>query len=85
MKLYNFTKSAKDWYIDLPEFIEQGGSIGDLQMIDGADTMLDIISGNKETVSVFLSEENFDVADVIDLLEVCDPILGGGNYILYQL
>ena len=82
MKIYNFTKSGNDWYIELPEFIEKGGSIGDLQMVDGADKMLDIISENKETVSVFLSEEKFDGADVIYLLEICEPFIGGRNYIL---
>ena len=41
MKSYKFIKTGLDWYIDLPEFLEQGGSIGDLQMVDGADKMLD--------------------------------------------
>lgn len=30
MKLYKLIKKGAEWYINLPEFIEQGGSAGDL-------------------------------------------------------
>ena len=44
MKTYKFVKESRDWYIELPEFLENGGSKGDLQMVEGTDTLLDIIS-----------------------------------------
>lgn len=45
MKVHRFVREDNSWYIDLPEYIEQGGSKGDLEMVSGADTMLDIIAG----------------------------------------
>lgn len=82
MKPYKFIKTGQDWYIELPEFLEQGGSIGDLQMIDGADKMLDMMAGNKNSVIVYLAGEQFDGADLLTLTEKCDPYIGGGNYMM---
>lgn len=40
-----FVKLSDRWYIDIP----WSGSIGDLEMVAGADTLLDVLSaGNKE-------------------------------------
>jgi len=82
MKSYKFTKAGNEWYIDLPEFIEQGGSIGDLQMVDGADKMLDMMAANEKTVTLYISKNYFDDADVLSLTEKCDPLIGGGYYIM---
>src|SRR5262245_60968562 len=82
MNTYRFVKEGRDWYIDLPEFIEQGGSKGDLQMVEGADTMLDMISGNGQPVTLLIEEQNFNGADMLYLLERCDPYIGGGYYML---
>ena len=84
MKVYTFLKTGKEWYIDVPEFIEQGGSIGDLQMVDGADMMLDIIAGNDNSVKLNIAKEKFEGADVLVLTEKCDPYIGGGNYFMKQ-
>lgn len=46
MKTHTFYKDEYGgWYMDLPEYLEQGGSKGDLAMVAGADTMLDSIAG----------------------------------------
>lgn len=49
-----FVKLAEKWFIDIPWI----GDVNDLQMVDGADSLLDILSeGNKEfncTVSTSL-------------------------------
>lgn len=82
MKTYKFIKSGRDWYIDLPAFIEQGGDIGDLQMVDGADKMLDLMAENKEAVTVSVSKEPFEGADLLTLIEECDPFIGGGYYMM---
>jgi hypothetical protein len=50
VQTYRFIKEGTEWYIDLPEYIENGGSKGDLQMVEGADTMLDIISAGGDEV-----------------------------------
>lgn len=80
MKAYKFIKTAQDWYIDLPEFIEQGGNIGDLQMVDGADKMLDMMAENENSVMVYLAKEQFEGADKLTLIEKCDASVGGGYY-----
>ncbi len=82
MKPYKFIRTGQDWYIDLPEFLDQGGSVGDLQMVDGADKMLDMMAGNKDYVIVDVAKEQFDGADILTLIEKCDPYIGGGNYMM---
>ena len=43
---FDFYKDDSGWYIDFPEFIEQGlGTKGDLAMVSGADQMLDYLGG----------------------------------------
>jgi len=84
MKTYRFIRTGREWYIDLPEFIEQGGSIGDLQMVDGADKMLDMIAGQQSQVKLVISKENFEGADVLVLTEKCDPYIGGAYYFMKE-
>jgi len=82
MKTYKFIKTDDDWFIDLPEYIEQGGAQGDLQMVDGADTMLDVMAENSDSVSLTISTEPFEGADELVLTEKCDPLIGGGYYLM---
>ena len=84
MKSYRFVRTGEDWYIDLPEFIEGGGSRGDLQMVDGADKMLDLMAGNENEVTLHIEKEPFEGADVLMLTEKCDPYIGGGHYLMKQ-
>ena len=79
---YRFYKTGSSWYIDLPAYIDQGGSIDDLQMVDGADTMLDILAEGCDEVSLSISSETFADANLVELIEKCDPFIGGGNYVL---
>ena len=85
MKVYRFIKEGRDWYIDLPEYLAQGGSRGDLQMVEGADHMLDVIAEKNIEVSLFLQREYFEGADRLVLIERCDPYVGGGYYLLESL
>jgi hypothetical protein len=82
MKTYRFIKAGDDWFIDLPEYIEQGGSAGDLQMVDGADTMLDVMADKSDSVTLTVSTEPFEGADELVLTEKCDPFIGGGYYLM---
>jgi hypothetical protein len=84
MKAYRFIKTGQEWFIDLPEYLEQGGSIGDLQMVDGADKMLDLMAENESTVTLLISKEQFEGADILTLTEKCDPYIGGGYYIMKE-
>ena len=82
MNVYKFIKEGAAWYIDLPEYIENGGSKGDLQMVEGADVMLDIIAQGTEEVSLVLDAIPFPGSDELTLTERCDPYVGGGYYYL---
>jgi hypothetical protein len=61
METYKFIKEGREWYIDLPEYLASGGSKGDLQMVEGADTMLDIISEGATEVCLLLDRAFFSV------------------------
>jgi hypothetical protein len=51
---YRFNKEDGKWYIDLPDWT---GTKGELQMVGGADTLLDHLSNNGDTVLVDLSTD----------------------------
>ena len=58
-----FYKENAIWYIDLPEFLEQGlGSKANLMMVDGSDDLLDILSKNGREVTVEFSHLPFEGA-----------------------
>lgn len=54
MNDYTFNKEEGQWYIDLPQWT---GSKAELQMVGGADTLLDHLSNNGNTVSLSLSSD----------------------------
>ena len=83
MQTHTFIKEEDgSWFIDLPEYIANGGNKGDLQMVAGADTMLDVIGNDARQVTITMGEEPFDGADILELTELCDPVLGGGIYLM---
>ncbi|MDB5197859.1 MAG: hypothetical protein JWP88_2230 [Flaviaesturariibacter sp.] len=84
MKTYQFIRTEREWYIDLPQYIEQGGSKGDLQMVEGADKMLDMMAADSDKVTLTIATEPFDGADALILTEKCDPYIGGGYYLMRQ-
>lgn len=84
MHTHTFTKELSGWYIELPDYIAQGGSKADLQMVDGADTMLDIMAEGNRSVTLSFDDTDFEGADKIELLEECDPSIGGGTYIMKE-
>jgi hypothetical protein len=58
-----FYKENEIWYIDLPEFLDEGlGTKANLMMVDGSDELLDILSKNSTEVSVEFSHLPFDGA-----------------------
>ena len=60
-KTIDFVKEDGLWYVDLPEFIELGiGQKGNLLMVAGADTFLEMNSDGKSRVTVTISNKPFD-------------------------
>ena len=79
MRKFTFNKEVDDrWYVELPEW---EGSKADLEMVSGADTMLNIISEGESTVSLIISIETFVGSDVLELINM-DNDFGGGWYML---
>lgn len=80
MKKYKFYKiEDDDWFIDLPEW---EGDRWDLLMVEGADTMLDILADGEKEVSLILSVEAFEGSDV---LIKGDDSRGGAHYHVEKL
>src|SRR5438045_9434089 len=80
MRRHRFYRELSSWYIDLPDYLAKGGSKGDLAMVAGADTMLDIVAGSANEVTLLIDEEAFAGADELVRTEVCEPSIGGAYY-----
>lgn len=61
---HRFYKENGMWYIDLPAFLEAGlGTKANLLMVAGADTLLDILSGNKMNASKDGAEVTLEISN----------------------
>lgn len=55
-----YKEESNKWYIDLPEWIEQGLDKADLEMVMGADELLDVLSNNTNAVIITFSDKPYD-------------------------
>ena len=76
MNLKFYKDNIGDWYVDLPDY---PGNKEDLQMVCGADAMLDILSENQEEVTLKI-EEYFEEAT--HQLRNPEEEAGGMTYLL---
>lgn len=78
-RLFTFEKDPDQrWYIVLPEWT---GNRADLEMVQGADKMLDIAAEGENRVQLTLSTKPFDNADELTWIEdFKDPEIGGAVY-----
>ena len=81
--IYSFVKEDRQWYIDLPGYLAHGGNKADLQMVEGADVLLNFMAHGKKIVTLQLDRAPFEGADVLKLVELCDAPKGGGYYIMH--
>jgi hypothetical protein len=80
IKKFTFVKeNTGRWYVVLPEWT---GDKEDLEMVMGADTMLDILSQGDSVVDVVLSTEPFD-NHKFELMFINEES-GGGWYKFYS-
>lgn len=78
MKMLNFNKESDGrWYIVLDEW---EGDHSELEMVSGADTLLDILSAGKDFVSILISEEKSDIENPRFILNYVKDSGGGGIY-----
>jgi len=82
MTTYRFYKNETGWFVDLPEYIEKGGTIDNLEMVEGADTMLDIMGEGKREVILSIATTNFENSDPLVLKEKADQLKGGAYYFM---
>lgn len=83
IKTLKFYKEEENkWYVDLPEWIEQGGTKNDLEMVCGADVFLDLLSKLTHEVHVTFSNEPFE-GYVYELHKTAEDELGG-SYIVFS-
>lgn len=86
MKTFKFysevTELGKKWYVDLPEF---PGSKDELEMVLGADTMLDLLSEDKTIVEVTISLQSFDGCDSLSFKRETTEFQNGAMYNLDSL
>lgn len=74
---HKFYKTEENrWYIDLPEYIESGiGTIENLEMVSGADILLDIVSEGQSIVTLEISTIEPDIYEILgydELLLISD-------------
>ncbi len=79
MRIFTFNKEQLNrWFVDLPEWT---GSKSELEMIMGADDMLNIISQGESKVFLNISLEPFDGCDILEKIEDT-PGIGGAYYMM---
>lgn len=80
-KEYTADKKYFGWYVDLPDY---KGNKGDLQMVSGADTLLNMLAEKKDSVWLCASETKFqEDCECLEFME--DDMISGANYYIYKL
>lgn len=82
-KVHTFVKEDGHWYIDLPEYLEQGGFKTELEMTAGTKALLDTVARGKNRVTVTMNTESFERADLLELIELGGAPKGGGYYLMH--
>ncbi len=78
MKKIRFYKELDNrWYVDLPDWT---GSKADLEMVAGADTMLEHITEGNNEVYLNISGRKFENCDVLELMGYATDIGSGAYY-----
>ena len=65
------------WYVDLPTWT---GGKKDLELVEGADSMLEFMSEGKDTIWLKLSEENFHGSNKLEFIRLDTEIENGAYY-----
>ena len=80
MRTLEFYKESDGrWYVDLPEW---EGEKADLEMVAGADSMLEYMAEGEGRVKVLMSTDRFDGADRLKFLREADEVNNGAYYAL---
>jgi hypothetical protein len=78
MKRFTFYKQQDRWYVDLPDW---DGSQDDLEMVCGADILLDIISQGEDKAVIYWSEQEIEHYKY-SLTKLREEEFGGATYLV---
>jgi hypothetical protein len=80
MKTLRFYKTNNnEWFVDLPNY---EGFQSDLQMIEGGDTLLDIISNNGIEAEISITDRPFHVCNKLKFIELNTEYNNGAFYFI---
>ena len=80
MKRFKFYKEESDrWYVDLPDWT---GTKEDLELVAGADTMLEYMSEGEKEIWLVLSEEKFENGDTLEFIRLATEFENGAFYLM---
>lgn len=77
MKIYRFYKEYINWFLDLPDW---NGNKEDLEMVLGADSLLEVLSEGNNEIHLSISEECFDGASKLDFNRFGEDYESGAFY-----
>jgi len=81
MDILKFYKEHDNrWYIFLPEWL---GEKAELEMVSGADTMLDIIAQGESEVTVTFSVTPFDNCNILRMIRLATELDNGAYYLMH--
>jgi len=79
-KSFRFYKEFDNrWYVDLPDY---EGEKSELEMVLGADTMLDFLCEGNNEVSLFISDREFDNCNKLEFKGLATDLNNGAYYML---
>ncbi|HVG15389.1 MAG TPA: DUF6717 family protein, partial [Chitinophagaceae bacterium] len=79
--VYTFIREGGRWYIYLTAYLNQGWGKQDLELVEGAQKVLNTLSNGAKKLRLNLSLEPFEGANVLELVEHCPAPKGGGIYL----
>jgi hypothetical protein len=77
MQQFTYHKFGSKWYLDFPEYLEQGGPEEDLECVGGFSELLDLVSDDDLNATLVFDNEPFTGADEAVLLESSGGTTGG--------
>ena len=77
-QVYTFRRQGSRWYIT---YLSGGWSMQDMELTEGADKFLNMLSNGLKKLQVRLSREVFDGSNLLQLVELCIEPKGGGIYL----
>ena len=82
MKRFRFYKESDGrWYVDLPEWT---GDKANLEMVSGADLMLNMIAEGESETYLSLSEEYFEGSNKLEFINLTTELGEGATYKLHN-